>query len=127
MQAAPDNNGGNSNFKHKKEQCMTRNHKPQAILQMETPERNAGWLWLTGTYFSYHFGAKVYATSSEFGIDDGQIVKFYLEKGDRSNPNNEVACYERGWETHPETPEDNAAMDFLIGLIGNLPLFPAET
>ena len=54
---------------------------------------------------------------SVFGIDNGRISKLWLSEyvGDpTSSMCKEAACYERGWEHRPDTPQAQAAVKQLI-------------
>ena len=54
--------------------------------------------WYTGTIGGYPFQVKVTEEGSEWGIDNGRIIKLFIttESGD------EIVSYERGWDKYPE-------------------------
>lgn len=60
--------------------------------------RTVDGIWLIGTVDKYIFEAKVCDVPSEFGIDQGRVIKLYACK-DRGQ---ELFVYERGWEKYPK-------------------------
>lgn len=74
-----------------------------------------GYITIDGHTFRWE--AKVYEQGSVFGIDNGRISKLWLAEyvGDpTSSMCKEAACYERGWEHRPDTPQAQAAVKQLI-------------
>lgn len=55
--------------------------------------------------------AKVYDVTSEFGIDNGRVVKLDLRNSDHL-----VADYDRGWETYPESEQDEDILEKFLEL-----------
>lgn len=77
--------------------------------------RKQGYITIDGHTFRWE--AKVYEQGSIFGIDNGRISKLWLAEyvGDpTSSMCKEAACYERGWEHRPDTPQAQAAVKQLI-------------
>ncbi len=72
--------------------------------------------WHLGTIDGYPFQAKVTDEDSEWGIDNGRIIKLFItEKPEGENKGDtEIIAYERGWLTYPET---NPAYEDLIDAI----------
>ena len=62
--------------------------------------------WYTGTIGGYPFQVKVTEEGSEWGIDNGRIIKLFIttESGD------EIVSYERGWDKYPENNLDYIAL-----------------
>lgn len=74
-----------------------------------------GYITIDGHTFRWE--AKVYEQGSVFGIDNGRISKLWLAEyvGDPTSSRcKEAACYERGWEHRPDTPQAQAAVKQLI-------------
>ena len=66
-------------------------------------------LWLSGTVNenpAYSFTAKVFDVGSRYGLDGGQISKLTVW-----HSGNEVASYDRGWDTPPRTQDDRRAVE----------------
>jgi hypothetical protein len=60
-----------------------------------------GGTWYIGRVGTYHFQALVFAEPSQYGIDGGQVSKFYLLDKPRKKSGKELAVYDRGWELEP--------------------------
>ena len=60
--------------------------------------------WYIGTIGGYPFQIKVACEDSEWGIDNGRIIKLFVsEKPTEDHPvKKEVISYERGWDLYPE-------------------------
>jgi len=52
--------------------------------------------WHNGTINGVRFNAKVYDEPSEFGIDNGNVSKLWIEG---------IANYDRGWDIKPKTAD----------------------
>ena len=78
--------------------------------------------WHLGTVEGYPFQAKVTEDDSEWGIDNGRIIKLFItekpegeKKGDK-----EIVAYERGWQTYPENnPEYEDLIDAIVEYFQN--------
>ena len=73
--------------------------------------------WLGGTVDGLPFAAKVCNICSEFGIDNGRVIKLFLYT---ENGEQEIAAYERGWSVYPSGSVEDS-MDALIAYCANLP------
>ena len=73
--------------------------------------------WIIGSVDGLPYAVKVCDIDSEYGIDEGRIIKLYLfaEAGER-----ELATYERGWDQYPALAYEDS-MDALIAYCGKLP------
>ena len=80
--------------------------------------RTPNGIWLTGTIEDHPFGVKVCDEESGFGIDDGRVIKLYVNDPDTDE---ELFAYERGWETYPRTPEQQELCDALLTFCASLP------
>lgn len=66
-------------------------------------------MWKDGIINGYLFEAKVYAESSEYGINEGRISKLDISK------TGECLCrYDRGWDILPEGEEVKAVYREII-------------
>ena len=77
--------------------------------------------WIMGTIDGMEFEAKVYDDGSEYGIDDGRVVKLFVH---RDNPYREYIAYERGWVKYPSKRYEDY-LDSLLLLCEMLP--PSES
>lgn len=79
--------------------------------------------WFIGTIGGYPFQVKVTEEDSEWGIDNGRIIKLFVtEKPDPDHPSrslDELISYERGWDTYPESPELEDIIDALYEYFQN--------
>lgn len=73
--------------------------------------------WLIGTIDGMKFEAKVCDNRSEFGIDEGRVIKLVIY---RNKPDKAIAVYERGWAKYPK-PEDEEILDSLLEYCTKLP------
>jgi len=72
--------------------------------------------WYIGTIGGFPFQAKVTAEDSEWGIDNGRIIKLFITKPPEgeSRGGEEIVSYERGWDVYPENnPEYEDLIDAL--------------
>ena len=76
--------------------------------------------WIAGTADGLPFAVKVCGERSEYGIDNGRVIKLYLFSPDGER---EIVTYERGWIKYP-APVYEDIMDALITCCDALP--PAE-
>lgn len=76
-----------------------------------------GGIWLTGTIDDNAFGVKVCDEESHFGIDDGRVIKLYIN----DSAGQEIVAYERGWEKYPQDPAKESLLDAILGFVGTLP------
>lgn len=54
--------------------------------------------WVYGKVEKYEFGAKLYDSSSEWGINKGRVSKLSI-----TDENDDWVCnYDRGWDIEPE-------------------------
>lgn len=67
--------------------------------------KNIDGLWQMGTIDDIRFSAKVYEEDSEFGINNGNVSKLWIEG---------VLNYDRGWEIKPKTPEGKEMLNRLL-------------
>ncbi|WP_192937100.1 DUF7678 domain-containing protein, partial [Sinorhizobium meliloti] len=68
-------------------------------------------LWVSGTVNenpAYSFTAKVFDVGSRYGLDGGQISKLTVW-----HSGNEVASYDRGWDSPPQTHDDKRAVEII--------------
>jgi len=72
-----------------------------------------GGVWCVGRVGGYHFEALVFAESSQYGIDGGQVSKLYLWAGPKKKRGETLAVYERGWELEPGD-EVRPVVEFLV-------------
>ena len=72
-----------------------------------------GGVWYVGRVGGYHFEALVFAESSQYGIDGGQVSKLYLWAGPKKKRGESLAIYERGWEQEPGE-ETRPVVEFLV-------------
>ncbi len=73
--------------------------------------------WHIGTIGNYFFEAKVTDEGSEFGIDNGRIIKLFIRTQPEGNPKGgeEIVAYERGWDKYPEdNPEYETLIDAIV-------------
>ena len=73
--------------------------------------------WRLGTIGNYFFEAKVTDEGSEFGINNGRIIKLFIKTQPKGDPKRgeEVAAYERGWENrHKDNPVYEALIDAIV-------------
>ena len=73
--------------------------------------------WIVGSVDGLPYTVKVCDVESEYGIDEGRIIKLYLFAADGEK---EIATYERGWGKYPALKYE-ASMDALIKYCGRLP------
>ena len=79
-----------------------------------------GQFWHEGRFdlngSEIHWQAKVYPSSSEFGIDGGRVSKLWVSQLPPGEVRywQEVAYYDRGWCTQPLTPEAKQAVDQVL-------------
>lgn len=71
--------------------------------QARDPHWKEGTIKVGGSY--YHYWAKVYEGSSQYGIDGGQISKLMIKRNDEI-----VANYDRGWDVEPVDEDTEAAL-----------------
>ena len=57
-------------------------------------------MWSNGVIDGCWFEVKHYEEGSQYGINGGRISKLHITKG-----NEEMACYDRGWDVPPKTEE----------------------
>lgn len=67
-------------------------------------------MWEKGSANGYTYEAKVYAEPSHFGINNGRISKLSI----RDAKGEQVANYDRGWDSLPETPEVREALRIIL-------------
>ncbi len=65
---------------------------------------------------THHFNAKLFDEGSVFGIDDGRVSKFTMN---RENGDNFIN-YSRGWDVKPKK-EDQKVFDQVIEFLENSP------
>lgn len=80
--------------------------------------RSCDGIWLTGTIDGDFFGVKVCDKASGFGIDNGRIIKLYVNS---KRNGREIICYERGWWKYPKTPLEEDILDALLTFAASLP------
>jgi hypothetical protein len=76
----------------------------EVVMEIRVTSRHSGiggGTWYIGRVGTYHFQALVFAEPSEYGIDGGQVSKFYLLDKPRKKRGTEIAVYDRGWELEP--------------------------
>lgn len=84
-------------------------------LRIEKAHRRhaGGGAWVIGTMGGHHFEALVFpehAESPDYELEDSRISKLHLQRlADRV----EVACFDRGWDRKPTTPE----AETIVGLL----------
>ena len=82
-------------------------------IKVDTVFRN----WLVGSVDGLPYAVKVCDIASEYGIDEGRIIKLYLFAADGER---EIAAYERGWMNYPALKYEDA-IDALIDYCARLP------
>lgn len=78
--------------------------------------------WFTGSIGGYPFQVKVTEEDSTWGIDNGRIIKLFINekpegetKGDK-----EIVAYERGWSIYPENnPGHEDLIDAMVEYFQN--------
>ncbi len=78
--------------------------------------------WHLGMIGGYPFQVKVTDEDSEWGIDNGRIIKLFItEKPDGENKGDEeIVSYERGWDKYPENnAEHEELIDALVEFFQN--------
>ena len=73
--------------------------------------------WLVGTIDSLEFEAKVCDVASEYGADNGRVIKLVIYN---ANPDRELVVYDRGWELYPDPVYENM-LDDLLNYCAGLP------
>lgn len=70
-------------------------------------------MWKTGSMLIhgkvYHYQVKVSNEGSVFGIDGGKIFKVWITLGE-----DEVMCYDRGWDVEPQDEDTELALAILL-------------
>ena len=79
--------------------------------------RSRDGLWLTGSIDNNEFGIKVCDEKSGFGIDDGRVIKLYVN----DSTGCEIIAYECGWEEYPKTIPHQEILDALLMFADSLP------
>lgn len=102
--------------------CLTVKHISHIRGKSETPKHEitvdtALGSWLAGTVDGLPYAVKVCDVKSEFGIDNGHVIKLYLFAADGER---EIVTYERGWAKYPAGRYEDS-MDALIAYCEALP------
>ena len=66
-------------------------------------------MWMKGNVNGYEYEAKVYADSSDMGINRGRISKLDVMRNGKT-----VAHYDRGWDVRPTTAAEKEALKAIL-------------
>lgn len=77
--------------------------------------------WFIGTISGYSYQVKVTAEDSQWGINEGRIIKLFVTDmpKDDSPGKTEIIVYERGWSVYPKTTEHEEILDALYEYFQN--------
>jgi hypothetical protein len=75
--------------------------------------------WYCGEAEGYPFEAKVCDVRSEYGIDDGRVIKLFIHKKDGTG--DLLADYQRGWDIYPHNKKTEAIANRLLTRLEKLP------
>ena len=80
--------------------------------------------WVSGHFGDHMYVAKVYDTSSDFGINGSRVSKLIVWRAKESagsTQKKEVVRYKRGWNFPPETDDDNLAFSAILSWLETMP------